>query len=735
MSFQPDRRRAIGSAAGVLLASLSIPRSGAEPTAALDPLVVEAGSLNEVERQRLNSPVPSAGLDQAQLEEYPALQLGDVLKYAPGVYLSGNINENDDLQLRGMPKGYSRTKIDGLMIPDAGGEAREFRLNRLPTGLFKEAKIIRNPTAEYESDGIAGSLEMQTIGIPRRFSNEMRLGFGALDGSTPLWDASVMSGGPVNSWFSLLGAGSFGYDPTMKDKYTTDFLDDGSVDKTSRRHEDTPVETYSAFFDAQLTYEGGELHIKPLYLRRNTEKRSNKYTQEPAEAPDEDQSIDKDVENSTETTAGGTLTSLHRWSDIARQDTVIGFYQSTDRIPDSDTDSYKEDGGVFVYDGSTREDYKTDDQTFDFQTKTTLDLAGPMKQQIKFGAAARNRQRDSSHHLFEIDDSGAVDDLTEDADRYDITENYFAGFLQDQVWLTDQFSLLPGLRLEYQRQHSRDGGSLDSTRSITDLNPTLHALYQPNKELSFHFGFSRTVNRPQFDQLSPFRIVNDDDEEIVMGNPDLDPARSWNFDLGADWGTGPFFLGANLFYKRISDVIQEDIVGTQSVGGDDYDVYQARNVGDGWLKGVELDERFSFSKAGIAPLAGLELWSNQSVYSSKIDFNNGSSGSFEEQPEFLMNIGVDYEVPVTRTLLSAYGNFVGSFDWDESDGTNIGYRPEWIFNLSVRQPIVEGLEAFVEVVNLLDEERFEREMNTDGEYRHERINSGRMFLAGLNYQF
>lgn len=669
------------------------------------------------------------------LEDTPGLQLGDSIKYAPGVYLSGNINENDDLQIRGMPKGYSRTRISGLAIPDAGGEAREFKLNRLPNGLFKEAKIIRNPTAEYESDGIAGSLEMETIDIPQRFSNEMRLGFGARDSRTPVWDASVLSGGRFDSRFGALGAFSYGFDPTMKNKNTTDYAADGTADKSSWRKENTPVDTYSAFLDGGFFYDGGEIHIKPLYLFRDVEKRSTKHTIKFEDPADEDESIDDDAEDRTERTAGATVTSLHRWSDTAKQETLLGYYQANERMPFSDTDSLKEDGGVFEYDGSSHEDYRKDDDTFDLQTKTTLDLATALRQQLKFGAAFRNRGRDSQHHLIETDEDGNVDDLTTDADEYHITEDYLAGFVQDQIWLNDQFSVLPGLRLEHQRQQSRDGGGMDSDRTMMDLNPTFHMLYQPNKEVSLRFGFSRTVNRPQFDQLSPFHRINDDDERVEVGNPDLDPAHSWNFDLGADWNGGPFFVSANLFYKKIHDVIQDDLVGTEDVGGDSYDLYQARNVGDGWLKGIELDQRFSFEKAGISQLPGLELWANESIYSSRVHFENDNTSSFEEQPGFIANIGLDCELAATHTVLSISSNFAGGFDWDETDGTNIGYRPEWIVNLALRQPIAKGLEAFVEVSNLFDEERQETEKSTDGEVREEYITGGRLILAGLNYQF
>ncbi|WP_367873327.1 TonB-dependent receptor [Luteolibacter sp. Populi] len=711
----------------------SAPAEEALPT--LSPVVVEATKQETIEARRMDSPVPMVGLGGDELESIPALQLGDALKYAPGIYFSGNINENDDLQLRGMPKGYSRTQISGVSIPEGGGESREFQLNRLPTGLFKEAKIIRNPTAEYESDGIAGRLELETIDIPKSFSGDLRLGYGGRNRETPLWDASVVAGGRPAEWFGLLGAFTYGLDPTLKVKNTFDYAANGDLEKGSVRHEDTPVETYAAFLDAGFFYEGGEIHIKPLYLRREIEKRSQKRGIDYTKAVEKNESFDDDAEDRREQTQGATATSVHHWAPDARQESLLAYYKSFEMMPRSSTDSFKESGGVLEYDGNSLEDYYKEDETLDFQTKTILDIPTALRQQVRFGIAARTKTRDSDHHLREFDDAGAVTDLTTAADRYRIREDYVAGFVQDQVWLTDEFSLLPGLRAEYLEMDARDGGSLNSSRSMTDWNPTLHALYQPVKELAVHLGLSRTVNRPQFDQLSPYRRINDDDERVEIGNPDLDPARSWNVDLGVDFKKGPLFLGANVFYKKISDVIQEDRAGTTLVGGNSYDLYQSRNVGDGWLKGVELDERFRFGEAGVAWLDGLELWSNQSVYSSRVKYENGRSSPFEEQPEFIANIGVDYEIEKTGTRLSVSGNFVGDFDWSESDGTNIGYLSEWIVNLGARQKLGAGVEAFVEVINLFDEQRFETERKTNGDFRHEDITGGRTILAGLDYRF
>lgn len=705
-----------------------------EPLRQLDPMLVEANREHSIESERMKSVVSEVGLDREETKRQPSLQLGDSLKSMPGVYYGGNLNENKDLQLRGLTKGFSRVQVGGVQIPD-GGEVREFQLNRLPAGLFDKAKFIRNPTAEYESDGIGGRLELETIPIPEEFEGELRLGSGVRNGESPLVNSSFLMGGRPTGWFGILGAANYGFDPALKDKAELRYDEDGNLERKSIQHEHKDIETYGAFVDAGFFYEQGEFHIKPMYLHLESSKDSTEDTIDLTKATSKNETYERDFEERTKETEGFTASSIHHWSEDVRQDSLFSFYKSFEDTPRKGTDTYKEKSNVLNFDEQELERQYKEDLTWDMQTKATIDLETPLKQQVKIGAAARFKERNSDLHFQVTDDAGVVDDQTTAADNYHLNEDYYAGFVQDQIWLTEKLSLLPGLRAEYVRLDSSDGAGTEASRSMMDWNPTLHALYQATTDLSMHLSLSRTVNRPQFDQLSPYRRIDDDDETVTIGNPDLEPARSWNIDLGAEWKSRSLFLGTNVFYKKIADVIQEDRIGTTPVGADDYDLYESRNVGDGLLKGVELDQRYNFSGTGPTALNGIEVWANQSVYSSRVRGSNGVSRSFEEQPKFIANVGVDYVVEKAKTRISLFGNFVDKSEWQESDGTHMSYAPEWIVNLSVHQPISEGLEAFVEVINLTDEQRIETERSPSNEMRREFINDGRSVLAGLNYRF
>ena len=60
----------------------------------------------------------------------------------------------------------------------------------------------------------------------------------------------------------------------------------------------------------------------------------------------------------------------------------------------------------------------------------------------------RLRDRDVSLFKSQISNTGAFAITSVPGDRYQFKENYFAGYVQDEVWLTDRLSIVPGVRFE-----------------------------------------------------------------------------------------------------------------------------------------------------------------------------------------------------------------------------------------------------------------------------------------------
>ncbi len=122
----------------------------------LEQITITGTRPNDFENRRLSHAVVQTGLSHKSFKNLiNTHNFGDILQQLSGFTSGGAIGQNDDIHLRGIDKEYARLDLNGITLP-CGGEKREFRPNRLSSLLIDEIAIIRNPTAEYDRDGIGG---------------------------------------------------------------------------------------------------------------------------------------------------------------------------------------------------------------------------------------------------------------------------------------------------------------------------------------------------------------------------------------------------------------------------------------------------------------------------------------------------------------------------------------------------------------------------------------------------
>ncbi len=105
-------------------------------------------------------------------------------------------------------------------------------------------------------------------------------------------------------------------------------------------------------------------------------------------------------------------------------------------------------------------------------------------------------------------------------------------------------------------------GWLSSTLSNTETNdygdllPSLNVAFDATPELVLRAGVSRTMTRPSLANLAPVKAYGNTNLTVTGGNSQLEPLRSNNVDLGAEWYfTQKAVLGVALFYKDIDSFI------------------------------------------------------------------------------------------------------------------------------------------------------------------------------------
>ncbi|MFI0429861.1 TonB-dependent receptor [Mariniflexile sp. HMF6888] len=181
--------------------------------------------------------------------------------------------------------------------------------------------------------------------------------------------------------------------------------------------------------------------------------------------------------------------------------------------------------------------------------------------------------------------------------NFDVDENVYAGYAMTNQKLSDKLSLLVGLRLEHTKINSIgnelifdvDGdyagtNQLKEESSYTNVLPGLHLKYDVSSNTVLRFAWTNTLARPNYIDLVPYREINNEDEEIYLGNSELEPTTSMNFDVMAErYFKSVGILSAGLFYKDIQDFVYT----SQSEDTNGYEVYQPLNGEGATVFGAE----------------------------------------------------------------------------------------------------------------------------------------------------
>lgn len=273
-----------------------------------------------------------------------------------------------------------------------------------------------------------------------------------------------------------------------------------------------------------------------------------------------------------------------------------------------------------------------------------------------------------------------TENLEELAGEYKARETVTAGYLRFDQNFGKKLSAMVGLRLEniHLKYNGRkltlnddgDPESLTVTPDVKDsyLNilPSVLLKYNVNEDFKIRGSFTETLSRPKYSALIPNVNINNKDNELTLGNPELKPTTSFNFDLSADYyfkSVGLVSIG--IYYKDINDFIVTQTVRGYEYEGNSYDKFmQPRNAGDANLLGVEVGYQRDFGF--IAPtLKCVGFYGTYTYTHSKVNNFNFTGRENEKNlklpgsPEHTANASLYFEKGGLNVRLSY--NFASDF--------------------------------------------------------------------------
>lgn len=352
----------------------------------------------------------------------------------------------------------------------------------------------------------------------------------------------------------------------------------------------------------------------------------------------------------------------------------------------------------------------------DWTTGTPEHRGGTLGQGMSSDAMRRYWAQFGGQYSARPQDAGgnALASLEED---YTAREDIFASYAMG-TWDIGALRIIGGVRVE-NTQFSATGNSVDVasngrtytvtpltvSRSYTNALPGLHLRYDAGDAWVLRAAANKTVSRPSFGDIAPRIGLSRGDEEVRIGNPQLDPYESKNIDLSIEKYIGTTgILSLGLFHKAIDGYIV-NTVSTTDPAYPDFKVTRVINGNKATVKGAEFNwqQQLAFLPAG---------WDGLLVGASgtwlDTDFDPGLAG--RERDDFMLpraskhvytaHIGYEkagFSTRVAAVYRSEYLDTLG-----DSAAYDIYVAPNTQLDVSLDYKITANVSVYLEAQNLLD---------------------------------
>lgn len=390
----------------------------------------------------------------------------------------------------------------------------------------------------------------------------------------------------------------------------------------------------------------------------------------------------------------------------------------------------------------------------------------------------------------------AIYDVTSPVDSYTATEQYNSFYVMGD-WKTadNRLTLNAGLRGEYDRQRLSgakvyQGAGKQAIEYVyvdhkkTLLLPSVNIGYHPDSSFVIRASYGRTVNRPDFREITPFDDFDYQRNERIAGNPGVVTAVIDNYDFRAELypRNANEVINVGVFYKHLQHPIEKmreeatndeynndrsftNISYDNSVSAEIYGVEAEIKKNLAFIPG-KIFRHLSVVLNGSYIKSSTERRKTPGFYSS--DTAHKAGGPLQGQAPYIMNAGLFYENIATGTKIGLVYNVSGASIYAKSVRTiadssaeDKHYRPDLLqlpthlLDLSVTQRLIKSLQLKLSIQNLLDQsyriiednnfnQRYNKEKPIDlpdnhryykGDNIYSKYKPGRYILLQFTYSF
>ena len=588
------------------LTALTIPtldfaQDAGENVVQLDEVVIVT-SASSIATSIQDAPASITVIGQEDIQAKGARDIQDLLRTVPGLNLTRGNDGNSQVSFRGMSSSRTLTLVDGKRVSSRNTFTRHYRgdLQIVPLDAIERIEVVRGPMSTlYGSDAMGGVINIITKKATDTWSGSLTTDFGFADEGTTADSRSVSAyvSGPLGQNLMMSAWGKIAQVDAPDRPYTWSENRDGSLSPVygSNGTRTKTLGTRLTWTPQEGVEWGAELQGSiDNYLGDSGEHDSNEVTK-------------KSIAFTNEWQLGQGLLSSY-----------LRHERSANETWDSDATRWNE---PIDYDTTTLESRYTSQVTLGGRT---LDYT--------VGALLTHEKLNdpqSSEALIE----GSV--------------NTAAIYTEGRWQATDALSLTAGLRFDH---HERFG---------THVTPRIYANYDFGNGLTLKGGYSQAFVAPDLRNLNPNYEMGSRGNGCkpyqgpctIIGNPDLKPETSDNFELGLNYQGERTSWEVTAFYNDVEDMISARRVrpatATESA------LFQRDNFDYGKTAGIEF---------GLDHMINDDLtWTTSGTYIAKSEFKYGDFDTaypMATTPKWNLTTGLAWQAN-DRLNLSGEVTYVG----------------------------------------------------------------------------
>lgn len=312
-----------------------------------------------------------------------------------------------------------------------------------------------------------------------------------------------------------------------------------------------------------------------------------------------------------------------------------------------------------------------------------------------------------------------------------VTEKSF--FVEDEWSLTDDFSLTGGLRLDDNEFFGRH------------WTPRLYGVWHASSDWTLKGGVAKGFSSPTITQINPAIGLPQRGGAYTWGNPDLQPEKSVNSEIGVYYDAGGDFSGNLTFFhtdfeNKIANTGSGQLyypdgtpVPPDPYTGRTYSTYF--NITKATVRGIEMGAAYRLNDR-------LKLRGNYTYTDSKVKsadakilgfgYPKADGQPLVATPKHMGSVTLDWQ-PNDDVAAFATANYRGretQIAWGQGGGVNESVGSITTVDLGANWRVNKALTVSAVAYNITDKVR-ERDSNTAYSYAED----GRRFWAKLAYQF